>query len=270
MSDSSARPTPSRLTLSLVTFVLWLSAMFVAGVALRYDAPASPVQIVELVSSGLVWNVIAGLSILALATWTLGFDKLGFGAPNWRAVLRLVWFPILTLSPFVAIALAIGLPPARAMLFLALNTALVALSEEWMFRGILFSALRSRMRIWPAVLLTSVVFGAVHVLNAFALGDLALASAQAVAAAMTGLLLVALVVRTGSIWPAIVYHMIWNFSILLVAYETSKYLQSEGPLPLASYLMPVIIVLPNFVYALLLLRKVSAGPTIDDQCVKNS
>lgn len=268
MSDSSARPQPSRLTRAIATFVLWMSAMFVAGVLLHYEGPASPVQIVEIVSSSVVWNVVAGLAVLALATWTFAFGDMGFGAPDWRAFARLVWFPILTLLPFPVIAYSIGLPPVRAMLFLGLNTALIALSEEWMFRGILFSTLRSRMRIWSAVLLTSVVFGAVHVLNALALGDLALASSQAVAAAMTGLLLVALVVRTGSIWPAIIYHMIWNFGILLVAYETSKYLRPEGPLPLASYLMPMLIVLPNFVYALLLLRKVPTKPTFDGQGLK--
>jgi uncharacterized protein len=265
MSDSSARPTQSRLPRAIVTGLVWIATMVVTGVLLRYDAPASPVQIVETVSSGVVWNVVAGIAVLALATRVFGFGDLGFGAPDWKVFARLVWFPILTLLPFLVIAYAIGLPPVSAMLFIGLNTALVALSEEWMFRSVLFSALRSRMRIWPAVLLTSVVFGAVHVLNAFALGDLALASAQAVAAAMTGLLLVALVVRTGSIWPAIFYHMLWNFGILLVAYETSKYLQPEGPLPLASYLMPMLIVLPNFVYALLLLRKVPTRPIRDDQ-----
>ena len=255
MTDLPARPPFRRLGRTLATFVLWIAAMSVTGVLLRYEAPASPIQIVELLAEGVAWNVIAGLAALALATWVFALEGLGFVAPDWRAFARHLWFPILALLPFLAIALAVGLPPTRVMLILALNTALVALSEEWMFRGILFSALRSRLRLWPAVLLTSALFGAVHVLNAFALGDLALASAQAVAAAMTGLLLVALVIRTGSIWPAVVYHMIWNFSILLVAFEASKYLQPEGPLPLASYLMPMLIVLPNFVYALLLLRK---------------
>ena len=151
--------------------------------------------------------------------------------------------------------LVIGLPPPQSILFLAVNTALVALSEEWMFRGVLFQALRSRLRIWPAVALTSVLFGSIHVLNAFALGDLRLALAQAVAATMTGLLLIALMLRTGSIWTAVVYHLVWNFGILLVAYETARYPLPEGPLPASAYVVPILVVLPNFLYGLILLRR---------------
>jgi membrane protease YdiL (CAAX protease family) len=234
-------------------------AMVLTGLILHEDTPRSQAEIMAMVSSDVVWTVVAGLAALSLATWVYRLNGLGFQAPEWRSVARLIWFPVLALLPFCAIALAVGLPPPRAMLFLALNTALIALSEEWMFRGILFQALRSRLNLWPAVLLTSSLFGAVHLLNVLVFGDLALAAAQAVAAAMTGLLLVALVIRTGSIWPSIVYHMVWNFSILLVAYETSKYLQADGPAPLTSYLMPMLIVLPNFLFALFLLRKVAAA-----------
>lgn len=244
---------PRRLTKALLTLLAWLGATSIAGALMRQDA-AGIAEIVGLLSSDIAWNVVGGVVVLALATWLFGWRDLGFGPPKTRAVIRLSWFPVLTLLPFYAIALAVGLPPGRAMLFLAVNTTLVALSEEWMFRGILFQALKSRLRIWPAVALTSVLFGAIHVLNAFALGDLRLAAAQAVAAMMTGLLLIALMLRTGSIWTAVVYHMVWNFGILLVAYETAKQPLPEGPLPLASYVVPILVVLPNFLYGVILLR----------------
>ena len=46
---------------------------------------------------------------------------LGFGPPKPLVVAKLIWFPILTLLPFYAIALAVGLPPTRAILFFALQ-----------------------------------------------------------------------------------------------------------------------------------------------------
>jgi membrane protease YdiL (CAAX protease family) len=259
-SARTAMPdTPNRLPKALLTLVAWLAATVAVGAVLRQEG-AGIAEIVGLLSTGVAWNVVGGIAVLALATWFFGWRDLGFGPPNGWSLAKLVWFPILTLLPFYAIAMAVGLPPGRAMLFLALNTTLVALSEEWMFRGILFRALKARLRIWPAVALTSVLFGAIHVLNAFALGDIRLATAQAVAAMMTGLLLIALMLRTGSIWTAVVYHMIWNFGILLVAYETAKQPLPEGPMPLNTYLVPILVVLPNFLYGLILLRKVQDEP----------
>jgi membrane protease YdiL (CAAX protease family) len=251
--------TPYRLTKALLTLLAWLVATAAVGSFMRQKT-SGVAEIVGLLSSAPAWNVLAGVAVLAIATKQFGWRDLGFGPPKPLAVAKLIWFPILTLLPFYAIALAVGLPPTRAILFFALNTTLVALSEEWMFRGVLFQALRSRLSIWPAVGMTSVLFGAIHVVNAFALGDLRLAAAQAVAAMMTGLLLIALMLRTGSIWTSIAYHMVWNFGILLVAYESSKYSLPEEPLPLTAYFVPMLLVLPNFVFGLILLRKLRGDP----------
>jgi uncharacterized protein len=244
---------PDRLPKALVTLVAWLATTIVAGSYMREDL-SGIAEIIGLLSSGVAWNVVGGLGVLALATWAFGWRDLGFRLPRARPLARLVWFPVLTLLPFYAIALAIGLPPYQPLLFLTINTALVALSEEWMFRGILFQALKTRLRLWSAVVVTSVMFGSVHVLNAFALGDLRLAGAQALAATMTGVLLIALMLRTGSIWTAVAYHMIWNFGILLVGLETVKDPLPDTPLPIASYVVPIMVVLPNFLYGLILLR----------------
>ncbi len=250
---------PNLLFHALLTLVAWLAATMAVGALLREGAE-SFVDVIGFLSSGPAWNILAGIAVLGLATGLFRWRGLGFGPPDAWATARLIWFPILTLLPFYLIALAVGLPPLRTMLFLALNTALVALSEEWMFRGILFQALRSRLRVWPAVALTSALFGAIHVLNAFALGDVRLAAAQAVAAMMTGLLLIALMLRTGSIWTAVVYHMVWNFGILLVVYQTANEPLPEGPLPLSAYLVPMAVVLPNFLFGLVLLRKLRHDP----------
>ncbi|MFN3280291.1 MAG: lysostaphin resistance A-like protein [Tabrizicola sp.] len=250
---------PNRLPKAFLTLAAWLVATVAVGAVSRPQA-SGPTEIVGLLSTGIAWNVLAALAVLAVATRAFGWRDLGFDPPQVRSVARVVWFPILTLLPFYVIALAIGLPPTGAVLFLALNAALVAVSEEWMFRGILFQALRSRLSIWPALAISSLLFGAIHVLNAFALGDIRFAAAQAAAAMMTGLLLGALRLRTGSIWTAIAYHLFWNFGILLVAQETVTHPLPEGPLPPSTYVVPILVVLPNFLYSLILVRKLRHHP----------
>jgi membrane protease YdiL (CAAX protease family) len=245
-----------RLAQAVLTLVAWSLATLVIGGILRQDRVSSIADLMALLSQGVAWNLVLGLCVLALATRYFGWTDLGFRAPPVWLSLRLMWFPLLMLLPVFALAFAIGLPPSRAMGFLALNTLLIAVSEEWMFRGILFRAMAAKARIWPAVLLTSVIFGSMHVLNSFTYGGLSQSMVQAIAASMTGLLLGALLIRTGSIWPPIALHMVWNFGLLLATFEAASLNQPVRPLTPQTLLVGVAIVMPNLLYALFLLRKV--------------
>lgn len=252
--------TDIRLRQALLTLALWLFATLGIGMFLRQDGVSSIAELIALLSQGVAWNLVLGIAVLAVATRVFGWSDLGFRAtPLWQA-LRLMWFPILMLLPIFALSVAIGLPTLSAVGFLALNTLLIALSEEWMFRGVLFRAMAARRRLWPAILLTSVIFGSIHVLNSFSYGDLAQSSVQAVAATMTGLLLGALLIRTGSIWPSIAMHMLWNFGLLLVTLKAVQYQQPQQPPTLQALLVSMAIVMPNLFYALYLLRKVRTAP----------
>ncbi|ABS26612.1 CPBP family intramembrane glutamic endopeptidase [Anaeromyxobacter sp. Fw109-5] len=83
-------------------------------------------------------------------------------------------------------------------------TLLVGLYEELLFRGYLFQAIVERLRPWPAILLVSGVFGAIHYPNP---GVTALGAA---ATALYGVLLGALLVRTRSLWTCIGFHFAGN------------------------------------------------------------
>ena len=50
----------------------------------------------------------------------------------------------------------------ETILVFAAASVVAPIVEETFFRGVLFSALRSRMRIWPSVLLSSVFFAVIH------------------------------------------------------------------------------------------------------------
>ncbi len=82
---------------------------------------------------------------------------------------------------------------------LTFGLALVAASEEVVFRGYCFSALHDRMSFWALVALSAVLFGMIH----WSQGLHAIAST-----ALWGILPMVSMVRTGSIFPAVIAHYI--------------------------------------------------------------
>jgi membrane protease YdiL (CAAX protease family) len=174
---------PLRLPVALAVYVGWvLLTLF----GMRWAGDGSKKPLLDTVSHGVGWNLAMAVALLAAATLAMRWRDLKFVAPRPVGSLRILWFPSLYLLLFAVLSVVLGLPPAATVGFVLLNTLLVGLSEEWMFRGVLFQALRSRLAMWPSILLMSAMFGAVHVLNVFVTGQLFDAVVQAMAAFLSG------------------------------------------------------------------------------------
>lgn len=83
----------------------------------------------------------------------------------------------------------------------------VGVGEELIFRGVLFRIVEERGGTWIALLVTSVVFGGVHLTNP----DATVTGAVAIAAE-AGILLGAAYVLTRSLWLPIGIHIGWNLA----------------------------------------------------------
>jgi len=89
--------------------------------------------------------------------------------------------------------------PANRLWFLLVLGLLPALCEELAFRGFILTGLRQRYKPATAVLLSSFLF-ALSQMNVF----------QFVPHFLLGAVLGYLVLRTGSLWPGVVFHLIYN------------------------------------------------------------
>jgi sodium transport system permease protein len=88
---------------------------------------------------------------------------------------------------------------------LLLIAAAPALCEELAFRGFILSGLRRLGHRWAAIALSSVFFGLTHFMLQ-----------QSLAAAIVGVVIGYIAVKTGSLWPAVLYHFTHNsLSVLL-------------------------------------------------------
>jgi uncharacterized protein len=245
-----------RLAISLATFLGWLLITLIGE-----QLGGAHKALSETVSRGLGWPFVAAVAfVLAVVAWQRWRDIGLRDLPSARS-LRLAWLPMIYIVGGFALSIRLGLPPAAVVLWVLVNTFLVGLSEELVFRGVLLQALRHTVSIWPAVALTTLAFGAIHSLNVFITGDLQGAVIQSTAAALSGLFFIALRLRTGSLWPPIVIHGLWDCAAFLLALSSPKDMATGAEPAGALSLAPILLVLPNALYGLWLMRhigKVSA------------
>ena len=87
----------------------------------------------------------------------------------------------------------------------------VGFLEEVIFRGLLFRAMEPDGRT-SAIVVSSITFGLGHIVNLFNASGQSLAEtvAQIAFAVSVGFMLVMVLIKSGSIWPCIVFHMANN------------------------------------------------------------
>jgi membrane protease YdiL (CAAX protease family) len=243
-----------RLLASLGVFLVWIT-ITVVGQRLFSGSNTS---LLDIVTGGIAWPILAAATFLLAMIRLTGWPDIGLGAPVSARSLLVLWLPVLYIAAFLAIATASGMPPLPVIGMILLNCALASLSEELMFRGILLQSARTVLAFWPAVLGSTLVFGAAHSLNVVLTGELAPALVQSAAAFISGLVFAAIRLCTGSIWPSVVTHGLWNAGMFLMLAAGDGAMLPDAPegTPMTvTYLLAVLLVLPEGLYAIWLLRR---------------
>ena len=209
-------------------------------------------------------NVVGEQIVVALVVAPLflfGFIVLfkwkdvGLQAPRSTQSLFVLWLPALYILFFLSLAVSRGFPDDRVILFILLNTLLVGVSEELMFRGVFFKGAYSRFSLWKAVWITSIVFGGIHVLNVIITGDFVAALWQALQVTVIGVWFMAVRLYTGSILPAMFVHWLWDFSVFMAVYGVEEQVASEVVISAERFAL-FLLILPLFIYSLVLIRRV--------------
>lgn len=135
---------------------------------------------------GLLLAAMLAIMARAAATaWTVTLLRFGLSPPE--ALDVMARFPRGTLGTAALLLIAVVVAP---------------LTEEVAYRGVLYPALRERWGVTPAIVLSSAVFALLHS-NVVWLGLPIL---------LLGILLARLFERTGSLWPPIAAHALFNLS----------------------------------------------------------
>lgn len=98
-----------------------------------------------------------------------------------------------------------GVRVVRFALFWGAFFLLVALFEEFLFRGYLLFTMTPRLGFWPAAGIMSLAFGAIHLTNS---GE---GVVGGLSAAFIGLFFCLTLRRTGTLWFAVGFHAAWDW-----------------------------------------------------------
>ena len=133
----------------------------------------------------------------------IALGALAIALPS-AVLLGIGWLRLLPAAPGNSLGAA-----AQALLLLTP----AALWEELLLRGYCFALLRERWGAWTAILVTSVVFGLMHLANAGA-------DAQSVIlVTLAGVFLGSVLVATRSLYAAWAAHLSWNFVMAAVLHS---------------------------------------------------
>jgi membrane protease YdiL (CAAX protease family) len=237
---------------ALGVYLIWQAVNL--GIQLAGIGPDG-IDLLDLVKHGIAPSLAAAslfmVAVVVLFRWG---NEVGLAQGPQRGTLRVIWPWLLYLALFAASALNAGLPPLSVTLFIVANTLLVGWSEEVMFRGIWLRGLFRSYGIWVAILGSSLLFGAMHVLNVFLTGDLRGALLQSAAACLSGVFLAAVRLRTGSLWTGIVLHGLWDAGTFLVAAgATAAATTASAPTALGDF-GSIVMSMPLFLLGLFFLR----------------
>lgn len=182
------------LTLPPQLAVTWLFVRFLdrrplASIGLRWPAGGPRAAWRQLVTAPLGAVAVLGAWLVLVLAFPAFLAAVHYGGISLRSP---AWWP---------------LPPALLLGVLLIAFLLQGGLEELIVRGYIYHTLRERWRPWAAALFSSALFALLHAGNphvsVWALLNVLLA----------GLVLAALVERTGSLWSATLAHGVWNFAV---------------------------------------------------------
>jgi len=219
----------------------------VGALALSTLRPGLPGYSVTGPSQSLILVIVLCVAVLTIIG-VMGWWRLaGYTRPSqWRA-LHLYLLPVALLAaPFAAGWHPL---PADALGVLLLAYTATAVFEESLWRGAILGLLRPT-GLWRAVLLSALLFGLGHLANSALRGLSLIILAQAFGAAVQGVGLAALRLRTHTLWPLIPLHALHDLFLQL------------GNLPIPLIEVPIDTVF--LVYGIILLRRRSRALTNSD------
>lgn len=191
----------------------------------------------------------------------------------WKSLL--LGLPLIIVSIYSLIKNIIeldGIISPVALAGLIIYTILIGLFEEFLFRGWFQKSLikkfgKDRKHIILSIVITSVVFGLIHMTNIFSGQPLATTILQTISAIAIGITLGAIYFRSNNIFSVAMIHSFWDFSILIKEVNLFRDCTPPSSMSLNDIVILVFEIVGFLAMAGILLRKEKLNEMLE---VKNT
>lgn len=204
--------------------------------------------------AGLGGELVASALVIVLVGRLGWWRRAGFTSPrHWRRP-ELAWFPaVLLLIGNVVAVVTVGRWDGLQVLVEVPGQLLTWFAEEGLFRGLMLAALLAAWSHRPrgvpgAVVVSSLFFAVLHLLDLLDGAGLWESAAQVLYAFNIGLAFAALCIRTGTIWLAVLVHGLVD--VTGIAFTDPD----PAAVGLGSLVLGVLVTVPLAGYAVVLLR----------------
>lgn len=205
------------VVIGVIIAALFLFVLRLAGTALSFMAELPGY------GSSMLGELIAGiaaLGVLALFGYTkvlkekgVGFAKGFYIGGFFVGYCGLEIFAMIYLQAMEGIT---HVEPVLNILIFIVTMILIGWTEEIFFRGVILNLFldsfsKTKGGILAAIILSSVIFGGMHIANIFSGVEVVSALVQAIQASLLGIIFAAVYVRTKNIWIGIIMHACIDF-----------------------------------------------------------
>lgn len=189
-----------------------------------------------------IWNIlISVIIILVLITNKLHKE---YGLVKFKPTKEVLFFiPLIIIMTFnLWGGININNSP-KEIIYYILSMIGIGFLEEIIFRGFLYKMM-AKDNVKSAIIVSSLTFGIGHIINLFNGADFIMTIIQIIGATAIGFLFVILFIKTNSIWPCVITHIVINStSIFSVDNVFTK------------YVTPFIMIVIAILYCLYILKK---------------
>ena len=192
-------------------------------------------------------TAISIFAIIMLST--LGWWKKAYFASPSRWKMWAPFIPLFLLPLIFALFSEFNVTDPAQIAFFALYTFIVGFAEESIVRGLMLTTLRST-GVVQAVLLSSIIFGFMHLANLMIGADIGSTVTQVIYATLIGIAFAGTLQAGGSIWLLIIIHALIDFFSKLSG--TSG---GDSSMNIASALISIGIQIPFALYGWWMLRR---------------
>lgn len=177
-------------------------------------------KVLDSMISMIVSRAIGGLVFIVVSAY-LGFDFFDpLARPFFRSLLFILPCLAVAINNFPIISAIRGdaylVSPKWYIPVLAVECLMIGIFEEFAFRGVVFMSIlekrhRTNLDIFISIVLTSAVFGAVHLLNVFQGAGIGSVILQIGYSFLIGGMCSVVLIKTKNIWFCVIIHAVYDF-----------------------------------------------------------